>query len=335
MSSTPSDGADTTAGPYAIDCDAIIRAHKRIARHVHRTPVMTNRSLDVRCGAEVHLKCELFQRTGSFKIRGALNAVLSLDDATASRGVVTHSSGNHAQALALAAKLRGIAAHVVMPVNSAAVKRDAVIAYGATVHDCAPTQEAREEGAARLVEETGGTLIPPFDHPAVMAGQGTMGLELMEQVGELDAIVVPVGGGGMLSGVATAVHALAPETRLIAAEPAAADDTYRSMVNGHRQRQPTTSTIADGLRTSVGELTWPIIRDRVERVVTVSEDAIIAAMRWMWERSKLPIEASAAVGVAALLSDEGRALELGRVGVILCGGNVDIDRLPWQTVLAG
>ncbi len=319
---------------YAIDCDDVIRAHKRIARYVHRTPVLTCSALDARTGFPVHLKCELFQKTGSFKIRGALNAVLQLDDETAARGVVTHSSGNHAQALAYAAKLRGIPAHVVMPVNSASVKRDAVRGYGATVYDCAPTQEAREEGASQLVRETGGTLISPFDHPDVMAGQGTIGLELMEQVRELDAVVVPVGGGGMLSGIATALSALSPDTRIIAAEPAAANDTYRSFTSGTRQRQPPTSTIADGLRTSVGELTWPIIRDRAEAVLTVSEEEIIRAMRWTWERAKLTIEASAAVGVAALASAEAKTLRLRRVGLILCGGNVDFDRLPWQTVLA-
>ncbi|MEO1172554.1 MAG: pyridoxal-phosphate dependent enzyme [Myxococcota bacterium] len=318
----------------AVSLNDVLRAYRLISPHIHRTPIQTSSYLAGETGFSVLMKCELFQKTGSFKIRGALNAVMNLDPETAARGVVTHSSGNHAAALALAAKMRGIPAHVVMPVNAAPVKRAAVEHYGAQVYPCAPTQDDRETEAARVQRETGATLLPPFDHPHIIAGQGTIGLELLEQANGIDAVIVPVGGGGMLSGIATAVGALAPGVRIIAAEPADADDTYRSFVSGERQSQPPNQTVADGLRTSVGELTWPIIKQHVERVVTVSEDAIIQNTRAVWERCKLLIEPSAAVGVAAAQTEEVRELGLERVAVILCGGNVDLDRLPWQTALA-
>lgn len=314
---------------YATSVDEIFRAYQRVAKHVHRTPLLSNQSLSEQSGLELRFKCELFQRTGSFKIRGALNAILKLDAEVAKRGVVTHSSGNHGQAVALAAAMRDIEAHVVVPSNTSATKRQAVAGYGAQLYECEASQQAREHEAQRLVTALNATLIPPFDHPDVIAGQGTIALELLEQVDELDAVVVPVGGGGMVSGISLALASLAPSVRVIAAEPAEADDTFRSMLHGSRALLSEGYTIADGLRTRVGELTWPIIRDHVERVIRVDEASIAQAMRHTWERTKLLIEPSAAVGIAALHTEEMRALELDAVAVILCGGNVDLSNLPW------
>jgi threonine dehydratase/serine racemase len=244
--------------------------------------------------------------------------------------VVTHSSGNHAQAVALAARLRGIPAHVVMPANAAAVKRQAVEGYGGRVVLCEPTLAAREATAAAVQAETGATLIPPFNHADVIAGQGTVALELLEQAPDLDAVVAPVGGGGLVAGLCVAGQGLSPALRVFAAEPLGADDAARSKAAGTLLPQTGPRTMADGLLTGLGDLTWPLLRDRVECVVTVREEEIVAAMRLVWERAKLVIEPSAAVAVAAVLSAEFRALEgLRRVGVVLSGGNVDLDRLPF------
>ena len=315
----------------APDLDAIREAARRIDRLAHRTPVTTCATLDRLAGRRLFFKCEQLQRAGAFKFRGACNAVMSLSDADAARGVVTHSSGNHAGALALAAKLRGIAAHVVMPRTASPVKKRAVEEYGGRIVECEPTQEARESTAARLLAETGGTLVPPYDHPDVIAGQGTAALELLEQARELDAIVAPVGGGGLVSGICVAAHGLSPGILVFGAEPLEADDAARSKRAG--RLVPHTGppkTIADGLLTSLGDLTWPIVRDQVERVVTVTEEEIVAAMRLLWERAKLLVEPSSAVALAAVLGDEFRALPgLSRVGIVLPGGNVDLDRLPW------
>jgi threonine dehydratase/serine racemase len=320
---------------YAISLCDIEAAAERIAGLAHRTPVMTCATLDRLAGRSLFFKCENFQKVGAFKFRGACNAIMRLPAAVAARGVATHSSGNHAQAVALAARLRGIPAHIVMPRNAAAVKRRAVEEYGARVIACEPTLPARETTTQAVLAETGATLVPPYDHADVMAGQGTAALELLEQAGELDAIVAPVGGGGLVSGVCIAATGKRPGIRVFAAEPAGADDAARSKAAGTRILQTGPKTIADGLLTSLGELTWPIIRDRVERVITVSEAEIITAMRLMWERAKLLIEPSAAVPVAAVLSDEFRALaDLSRVGIILSGGNVDLDRLPWASGVA-
>jgi threonine dehydratase len=316
---------------YAIDIADVQDAARRIARQVHRTPVMTCATLDRLAGRALFLKCENLQKVGAFKFRGACNAVARLTPEAAARGVVTHSSGNHAQALALAARLRGIAAHIVMPSNAPAVKRRAVEGYGGRVIECVPTLAAREETAAAVIAETGATLIPPYDHPDIIAGQATAALELLEEVPDLDAIVVPVGGGGLLAGVTIAAMGVRPGIRIFAAEPAGADDAARSKASGKLIPQTGPNTIADGLLTSLGTLTWPILRDLVERVVLVSEDEILRAMRMVWERAKLVIEPSAAVTVAAILSEEFRTLPgLARVGVVLSGGNVDLDRLPWK-----
>ncbi|MFK7986877.1 MAG: pyridoxal-phosphate dependent enzyme [Sandaracinaceae bacterium] len=315
---------------YATDLAAIRGAHDRIQPHVHRTPVMTSGTLDRRAGRSLFFKCENFQRGGAFKMRGASNAVWRLDAETASRGIVTHSSGNHAQAVAIAARDRGVPAHIVMPTDAPRVKRAAVEGYGATVHPCAPTLDARTETAANVVAQTGGTLIPPYDHPDVIAGQGTIALELLAQVDALDAVVVPVGGGGMIAGITLALREAAPHVRVFAAEPAGADDAARGKAAGERVERHTPDTIADGLRTTLGELTWPVVRDCVEEVLVVPELAIVPAMKLVFERMKLVIEPSAAVGLAAVLSSRFRGLGgLERVGVVLCGGNVDLDALPW------
>ena len=310
--------------------DDVHAAARRIEGIVRRTPVETSRTLDELAGRELFFKCENLQRIGAFKIRGAANMIGGLSDEAVARGVVTQSSGNHGQAVALAAALRGIPAHVVMPETAAAVKRRAVAGYGAHIVLCEPTLAAREAAAERLLAETGASYVPPYDHPEIVAGQATVTLELLAQVDGLAAIVAPVGGGGLASGACVVAAATDPALRVFAAEPLGADDAARSLAAGRRIPQTGPKTIADGLLTSLGELTWAILSRGLDRVLTVSEDQIVAAMRLVWERMKLVIEPSAAVAVAAVLGEEFRALDgLGRVGVILSGGNVDLDRLPW------
>jgi threonine dehydratase len=303
----------------------VLEAETRLQGLIRTTPVHMSGMLDQLAGCELYFKCENFQKTGSFKYRGATNAVQKLDKATAARGVVTHSSGNHAQALALAAKVRGISAHVVMPRTASPIKKQAVIGYGGNVVECEPTLADRERVANEIVARTGGTLIPPFDHPDVIAGQATAACEFLIQV-PLDVIIVPVGGGGMISGYCLAAAGAAPQVKIIGAEPELAGDAAESLASGVRQPQMKPTSIADGLLTSLGDLTWPIIQKHVSAIYTVSEDEIVAAMRLVWERMKLVIEPSAAVGVAVAL----RERNLGqRVGVVLCGGNVSLDKLPW------
>ncbi|HTU88638.1 MAG TPA: pyridoxal-phosphate dependent enzyme [Gemmataceae bacterium] len=316
--------------PFVVNIVDIQEAAQRLAGRAHRTPVLTCAMLDRMAGRSLFFKCEQLQKAGAFKFRGACNAVMRLAPEAAARGVVTHSSGNHAQALALAAKMRGIPAHIVMPRNASPVKRRAVEEYGGRVVECEPTLAARETTAAAVLAETAATLVPPYNHTDVIAGQGTAALELLEQAPRLDAVVAPVGGGGLLAGVTIAAKAIAPDVRIFAAEPAGADDAARSKAAGVLVPQTAPRTIADGLLTSLGDLTWPVLRDRVERVVTVTEEEIVAAMRLAWERGKLLIEPSSAVAVAAVLCDSFRALEgLQRVGVVLSGGNVNLDDLPW------
>jgi threonine dehydratase len=314
--------------PGAPDLRAIRAAAERIRPYAHRTPVLTCSSLDTMAGAELFFKCENLQKVGAFKFRGAANTVFSLSEKEASAGVATHSSGNHAQALALAARLRGIPAHIVMPENSPKVKVAAVRGYGARIVFCAPTQKDREQTLERVVAETGATFIHPYNNPGIIAGQGTCALELLEQVSDLDLVMAPVGGGGLLSGTALSCHYLRPEVRVIAGEPKGADDAFRSLRDGRIYPSENPQTVADGLRTSLGTLTFPIIRRYVERIVTVEEESIVAAMRHVWERMKVLIEPSAAVPLAAIL--EG-GIETGgkRIGIILSGGNVDLDSLPW------
>jgi threonine dehydratase/serine racemase len=315
---------------YAADLRSIRAAAERIAGFAHRTPIATCATLDRLAGRALFFKCEHLQKAGAFKFRGACNAVRRLPPEIAVRGVVTHSSGNHAGALALAARQRGIPAHVVMPRTASPVKRRAVEEYGGRVVECEPTLAARESTAAAVLAETGGTLIPPYDHPDVIAGQGTAALELLEDVPRLEAIVAPVGGGGLMSGLCLAAHGINPTLRVFAAEPAGADDAARSKAAGRFIPQTGPKTVADGLLTSLGELTWPVVRDQVEKVFTVREEEIVSAMRLAWERAKLLIEPSSAVALAAVLTDEFRALSgLSRVGLVLSGGNVNLDSLPW------
>jgi len=316
---------------YAADLTDIRAAARRIAPYAHRTPVATCSTLNALAGRKLFFKCEQYQKVGAFKFRGACNAVMKLGEEEAARGVVTHSSGNHAQALALAARLRGIAAHIVMPRTAAAVKREAVRGYGATVYECEPSTEAREGTAAEVQRKTGATLIHPYDNADIIAGQGTAALELLEDVPELDAIMAPVGGGGLLSGTALAAHGWSTPIRVFAGEPLGADDAARSKAGGAFVPQLAPKTIADGLLTSLGERTWPVVRDLVERIFTVTEPQIIAAMRLIWERAKLMIEPSSAVVVAAVLGDEFKSMPgAERIGVILSGGNVSLDHLPWK-----
>jgi threonine dehydratase len=309
--------------------DDIRTAAGRIGPYAHRTPVLTCASLDRRVGAQLFLKCENLQRVGAFKFRGACNAVFALTDAEAAGGVVAHSSGNHAQALALAARLRGVPAHIVMPDNAPAVKKAAVAGYGGRITFCAPTLEAREAAQARVVAATGARVVHPYNDPMVIAGQGTAALELLQDCPDLDVILAPVGGGGLLSGTAIAARSLSPRIRVIAAEPEGADDAFRSLAAGRILPSVQPRTLADGLLTALGDLTFPIIRERVEQIVTVSEAGIVEAMRFVWERAKLVIEPSAAVPVA-LLWEKKIDLSGLKVGIILSGGNVDLEQLPWQ-----
>ena len=304
------------------------QAAARIQPYAHRTPVLTCDSLDQMAQARLFFKCDNLQKVGAFKFRGACNTVFALGATAARRGVATHSSGTHGAAVALAARLRGIPAHIVMPNNVNQAKRAAVAAYGGTITWCEPTQQDREMTLEQVVRKTGATFIPPYNDRLVIAGQGTAALEFLAQVPNLDMILAPVGGGGLISGTALTIAALAPATRVIAAEPAAADDAYRSLQAGTIQPSINPQTIADGLRTSLGDLTFAIIQKHVERIVTVSEAAIVHAMRQVWERMKLIIEPSAAVPVAAVL-DANVDMRGKRVGIILSGGNVDLDDLPW------
>ncbi|MHC4396551.1 MAG: pyridoxal-phosphate dependent enzyme [Planctomycetota bacterium] len=306
----------------------IREANERIKPFVHRTPVLTCETLNRMCEAEIFFKCENFQKTGSFKIRGATNAVFSLADEEAAGGVATHSSGNHGAAVAAAGRWRNIKAYVVMPENAPEVKRNAVAGYGARIISCKPTLKAREEGLAKVLERTGAAFIHPYNDYRVIAGQGTAAMELCEQVTGLDIVMGPVGGGGLISGTAIAVSAVSPKTGIIAAEPENADDAYQSFEAGRIIPIDNPDTIADGLRTSLGDLTFPIIKRSVEKIVTTSEEQIITAMRFIWERMKIIVEPSSAVPLGALLSKQIESAGK-RIGIILSGGNVDMSKLPW------
>ena len=306
----------------------IRQTHERIRPFVHRTPVLTSSTINRIAGGEIFFKCENFQKAGAFKIRGACNAVFSLSDDEAKRGVATHSSGNHAAALALAARWRGIPAHVVMPENAPHVKKLAVAGYGAEIVFCKPTLEARERALAEVVARTGAAFVHPYNDLRVITGQATAAIELCEEVQNLDLVIAPVGGGGLVSGTAVAVSLVSPKTAVMAAEPERADDAYQSLRSGRIVPSVHPNTIADGLLTSLGDLTFPIIQRHVKDIVLVSEEAIVEAMRCLWERMKILVEPSAAVPLGAILS---RRLDVAgrRAGVILSGGNVDLDRLPW------
>ena len=301
-------------------------AAKRIGPWAHRTPVLSARSLDERCGGTILLKCENFQRVGAFKFRGAMNAVLQLDESERADGVITHSSGNHAQALALAGKLAGVPVCVVMPRTAPAVKRAATEGYGATVVSCEPTLADREATVARLIAEHGYALVHPYDDWRVIAGQGTAALELLDQADPLDIVVTPCGGGGLLSGTAIAVKGLSPTTLVIGAEPKNADDARRSLELGRIVPSEDPKTVADGLRTTLGERDFSVIRKHADAIVTATEAEILDAMRFVWERFKIVIEPSCAVPVAAILNGQ-IDVKGKRVGVIITGGNVDLDPL--------
>ena len=307
----------------------IRQAAQRIKPYIHHTPVMTNESLNQRVGVQVFMKCENLQKVGAFKFRGASNAVWSLTDKEASSGVVTHSSGNHAQALALAAKMRGIPAYIVMPSNAPQVKKNAVAGYGGQITFCEPTLAARESTMESIRQRTGATMVHPYDDEQVIAGQGTAVLELLEDIPDLDVIIAPVGGGGLLSGTSIAATEMKKGIRVIAAEPEMADDAFRSLQAGEIIPSMNPKTVADGLLTSLGSLTFPIIKERVEQIITVSEAGILDAMKFIWERAKIVIEPSAAT-VIAVLWEKKIDLTGKKVGVILSGGNVDLEKLPWQ-----
>lgn len=312
--------------PGAIGFDDIRAASGRLAPWIHRTPVMTSRTLDDRCGGQVFLKSENFQKVGAFKIRGAMNALLLLDDADRSKGVVTHSSGNHAQALAQAGRWLGVPVCVVMPRTAPAIKRAATEGYGATVVPCEPTLASRESTVADLIDRHGYTLIHPFDDWRVIAGQGTAALELLDQAGPLDVVLCPVGGGGLLAGAAVAVKGRSPATRVVGAEPREADDALRSLIAGTIQPSADPRTVADGLRTSLGVRPFSVIRSQVDAIVTATEPEILDAMRFVWERFKMIIEPSCAVPVAPVLNRQFPVEGL-RVGIIITGGNVDLEPL--------
>ncbi|XP_063812201.1 serine racemase-like isoform X2 [Pseudophryne corroboree] len=316
---------------YCISEKDVQEAYNKIHDQVHTTPVMTCSSLDALTTRKLFFKCELLQKTGSFKFRGALNAVKSLaaDRCTA---VVTHSSGNHGQALALAAQMMGISAYVVVPRTAASCKKAAIRGYGAQIVECDPTDESRAEVAAKIIQETGGVLVHPNQDVSVIAGQGTIGLEVLNQVPGVEAFVIPVGGGGMLAGITVAVKAIRPDVRIYAAEPSNADDCYRSKMNGILTANPRPPiTIADGVKTNIGQNTWPIIRDLVDDVFVVTEEEIKRATRMVWERMKLVIEPTAGLGLAAILSRrfQETAGDIQNICVVLCGGNVDLGSIDW------
>ncbi len=306
----------------------IRQAHARIKPYIHRTPVMSSTLLNDLVGAKLFFKCENFQKVGAFKARGACNAVFSLSEAAASRGVVTHSSGNHGAALAWAAGLRGIPATVVVPINAPTPKKNAIAGYGARIVECEATVKSREETTRQLIKEYGYELVHPFDDDRVIAGQGTAALELMEQVEGLDAIIAPTGGGGLLSGTALAVKGANPHLRVYGAEPSGANDAYQSYTTGVLVTEQTPHTVCDGLRTTLAERTFSIIRQNVDGIGVAQETTVVRAMQLMWSYLKIVVEASSAPPLGSLL-DGTLNLRGQRVGIILTGGNVDLEKLPW------
>lgn len=308
-----------------ISKESIIAAHSRIRPYVHRTPVMTSESINAIAGCEIYFKCENLQNVGAFKARGAMNAALSLSDADRAKGIATHSSGNHAQAIARAAKILTIPAHVVMPRTAPQIKKKGVEGYGGKIYECEPNLQSRETTLAEVIKKTGATEIHPFNNYKVMEGQATAAVELFEDVKDLDFIVTPVGGGGLLSGTLLAAKYFSPKTQVIAGEPAGADDAFRAMKSG-KIEQSQSNTIADGLLTSLGDKTFPIIHENVKEIITVSDEEIIAAMRLAWERLKLVVEPSGVVPFAAVLKAKEK-FKGKKVGIILSGGNVDLEKI--------
>lgn len=309
--------------------DDVLAAHRRIEPYVHRTPVLTSSFLNEMTGAELFFKCENFQKAGAFKVRGASNAVFGLSELVAAKGVATHSSGNHALSLSYAAGRRGIPCAVVMPRTAPQAKKDAVRGYGGTITECEPSTTSREEVFARVQAQTGADFVHPYNDPRVIAGQGTCSRELMEQVSGLDAVIAPIGGGGMISGTCLTLSNIAPGVKIYAAEPEMADDAARSFRGGHIIADDAPNTVADGLKVPLKDLTWHFVKSHVTDILTASEQEIIDAMRLTWARMKIVMEPSSAVPLATILKNpelfRGR-----RVGIIITGGNVDLDKLPWM-----
>jgi threonine dehydratase len=312
--------------PYPTQTD-LETAFNRVKPHVYETPILTSQGLNEMTGATLFFKCENFQKTGSFKMRGATNAILSLDQTQLRYGVATQSSGNHGQAVAFAAQSLGIPAYIVMPKNSAQVKIDAVKAYNGTVIFCEPTLAARETAVEKIIAETQAHYIPPYNDERIIAGQATAALEIFKQVQDLDFLVAPVGGGGLISGTALAAHYFSPQTKVIAGEPLEANDAYRSLQTGIMQENTTTNTIADGLRASIREKTFEVIQKYVHEIVCVEEKEIIEAMKLIWTRLKIVVEPSCAVPLAAVLFEKSQKYKGKRIGIILTGGNIDIEKL--------
>jgi threonine dehydratase len=317
--------ADALAIPTFED---MLAAHERIAPYIHRTPVLTSSYLNGLVGAELFFKCENFQKAGAFKVRGASNAVFGLSEEAAKRGVATHSSGNHALSLSYAAGRRGIPCHVVMPRTAPQAKKDAVRGYGGIITECEPSTSSREAVFAEVHARTGADFVHPYNDPRVIAGQGTCSRELVEQVEGLDAVIAPIGGGGMVSGTCLTLSHLAPKVEIYAAEPEQADDACRSFKAGHIIADDAPNTIADGLKVPLKELTWHFVRNYVTDILTASEQEIVDAMKLTWQRMKIVIEPSCAVPLATILKNRERFAGK-RVGVIITGGNVDLDKLPW------
>ena len=308
--------------------DDVVAAHDRIAPHIHRTPILTSSYFNGLTGAELFFKCENFQKAGAFKVRGACNAVFGLSDEMAKKGVATHSSGNHALSLSYAAGRRGIPCYVVMPRTAPQAKKDAVRGYGGIITECEPSTSSREAVFAEVQAETGAEFVHPYNDPRVIAGQGTCSREMMEQVEGLDAVIAPIGGGGMVSGSCLTLSTIAPDVEIYAAEPEQADDAYRSFKAGHIIADDAPETVADGLKVPLKERTWHFVSHHVTDILTASEEEIIEAMKLTWARMKIVIEASCAVPLATILKNRDTFAGK-RVGVIITGGNVDLDKLPW------
>ncbi len=306
--------------------EILLRCHKEIKPYIHRTPILTSQAINRMSGADIHFKCENFQKGGAYKIRGATNAVLQLTEEQKKNGVVTHSSGNFAQALSLAAKNFGIDAFIVMPATAPQVKKDAVAEYGGNIIECEPTLAAREAAAQKIEQETGAKFIHPSNNKKVLIGQGTAGMELLEEQPDLNFIIAPVGGGGLIAGTSLAAHYFGNACKVIGAEPFEVDDAFRSLKSGKIESNETTNTIADGLKTQLGDKSFPIIQKYVDSIIRVTEDEIINAMRLIWERMKIVVEPSSAVALAAVLSDKDQFAGK-KVGIIVSGGNVDLKKL--------
>ncbi|XP_004244611.1 serine racemase [Solanum lycopersicum] len=325
----------TSSNDYAADISSIRQAQVRIEPFAHRTPVITSETLDSIAGRKLYFKCECFQKGGAFKFRGACNAIYSLDDDHAAKGVVTHSSGNHAAALALAAKLRGIPAYIVIPKNAPKCKVENVKRYGGQVIWSEPSMQSREDTANKVLQDTGAVLIHPYNDGRIISGQGTISLELLEQASEIDTLIVPISGGGLISGVALAAKAINPSIHIFAAEPMGAADAFQSKINGRITKLSEVNTIADGLRAFLGDLTWPIVRDLVDDVIVVDDEEIIQAMRLCYEILKIAVEPSGAIGLAAVLSSSFKTnpaySKCNNIGIVISGGNVDLGVL-WNSV---